>query len=240
MTLPLKDLPPATKTLGARAQKVHKLKDVIAYLRTLLPKGKVVTKPAPRPEPWKPLFGLDYAWGKPSVRAMRGMGVHFVARYLSPMPNGKNLRPLERKALHAAGLKIVTVWESTAERARQGFDAGVIDAVRAEQQLRECGAPGHAVVYFAVDFDDQTAPVGDYFRGAVHVLGKSRVGVYGGYAVVKRLMDSGIIARAWQTYAWSGGAWYHGAQLRQFSNDHTVSGVGCDFDRAVDSDYGGW
>lgn len=222
--------------------KGQELRDLIAFLKTLLPKGRIKPpqKPAKETSVFHPRFGIDYAWGNPSVKGLKNAGVTFVCRYLSPAGNSKNLRRGERRALAGARVDIVTVWETTAERARAGFDAGKHDAELAKAALRDLGAPAHAVVYFAVDFDDERAPVGDYFKGAAHVLGVERVGVYGGYAVVKRLLNADLARFAWQTYAWSGGAWDHRAHLRQFSNDHTIAGVSCDFDRAVAANFGQW
>jgi len=222
--------------------KGQEIRDLIAYLRTLLPKGKIKppVKPARETSVFHPRFGIDYAWGTPSVKSFRNAGVSFVCRYLSPEGNTKNLRKGERRALAAAKVDIVTVWETTAERARDGHAAGVADAQLAKAELQRLGAPPHAVVFFAVDFDDQRAPVGDYFKGAASVLGVERVGVYGGFAVVRRLLNAELVRFAWQTYAWSGGAWDHRAQLRQFSNDHTIGGVSVDFDRAVAANFGQW
>lgn len=222
--------------------KQTEVRDLIAYLRTLLPKGKVVTKrkPAPvAPTVFHPRFGIDYAWGLPSARALRSAGVTFVARYLAPMPNGKVLRRQELRALHAMGIPVVTVWESTADRTQGGFAAGKEDAERALKELHDLGAPAHAVVFFAVDEEALRVPV-DYFKGAKSVLGVSRTGVYADFKIVRALLDHGLCQFAWQTYAWSGGAWDHRAQLRQFSNDHTIGGVGCDFDRAIHPNFGQW
>src|SRR5206468_7721015 len=44
----------------------------------------------------------------------------------------------------------------------------------------------------------------------------------------------------WQTYAWSGGKWDARAQIQQYSNDHVINGVGCDYNRAMADDYGQW
>jgi glycoside hydrolase-like protein len=221
--------------------KTAEIKDFMAYLSALLAARKPQQgKPIKKPTVFHPRFGIDFAWGTPSVRGLRSAGVTFVARYLSPAPNSKNLRRSEVRAYHQAGLGIVTVWESTATRALEGRAAGERDAERAKQMLRDLGAPAWAVVFFAVDFEDRSEPVGDYFRGAAHILGKGRVGVYGGYHVVKRLFDAGLVTHAWQTYAWSGGAWDHRAMLRQFSNDHTIAGVSCDFDRAIGPHFGAW
>ncbi len=197
--------------------------------------------PTPKPPgPFKPRFGIDYSEGRPSIARLKAAGVSFVCRYLAEQGNPKNLSRQEALILSHAGLDIVAVWETTANRALSGYNAGTQDARAAVAQLKAIGAPGDAVVYFAVDFEDKDEPVGDYFRGVGSVIGKRRTGVYGGIAPVHRLMAANLCAYGWQTYAWSGGEWEPDAQLRQFSNDHELAGVSCDFDRAVKPSFGQW
>lgn len=187
-----------------------------------------------------PKFGIDYAWGKPSIPALKAAKVAFVCRYLSHDP-GKNLTGPEALSLHRAGLEIVTVWESTATRALDGHAAGVADAKAALDQLHQIGAPHGVPVFFAVDFDPgaHSYQTDAYFDGAASVLGKARVGMYGGYNAVSRHLYRGFLY-AWQTYAWSGGKWHPRAHLRQYDNGKELAGVSCDFNQAVAPDYGQW
>jgi hypothetical protein len=185
-------------------------------------------------------YGIDLASQTPAPSALVAARVGFVCRYLSPEPS-KNLTRAEAVRLHAAGISIVTVWEWTADRARQGWAAGVQDAHGAQALLNALGAPRTAVVYFAVDYDatGQTQRTDAYFDGAASVLGKHRVGVYGGLAVIARAAARGYVY-LWQTYAWSGGVWHPKARLRQYSNDHTVAGASVDLDQAMTADFGQW
>lgn len=186
--------------------------------------------------------GLDYAWGRPTMAALKDAGVKFVCRYLSHSPS-KNLTSTEAHQLSDAGIWIAVVWETTAKRALDGRTAGVADALDAQTQAQACGMPAGRPIYFAVDWDassGQQGAINNYLDGAASVLGKAQVGIYGGYGPVKRAMDSGHAAWGWQTYAWSGGRWAADAQLQQYSNDHTLGGVGVDYDRATRDDYGQW
>lgn len=186
--------------------------------------------------------GIDYAFGRPGIAALKAAGVKFVCRYLSHSPT-KNLTSAEAHALSAAGIWIVVVWETTAQRALAGRTAGVADAIDAQMQAQACGMPAGRPVYFAVDWDasaSQQLAINTYLDGAASVLGRDRVGIYGGYGPVKRALDAGKAKWAWQTYAWSGGKWDGRAQLQQYSNGHTLGGVGCDYDRATKADYGQW
>lgn len=189
------------------------------------------------------IFGIDYAWGRPGPSALKKAGAKFVCRYLSHDTSGKSLTRAEADQLSRAGIWLVVVWESTASRALAGRAAGIADATEAARQARACGMPADRPIYFAVDFDASSAQqtaINAYLDGAAAVIGRARVGLYGGYGPVKRAFDAGKIRWGWQTYAWSGGRWDKRAQLQQYSNGHVVNGVGVDYDRAVHSDYGQW
>ncbi|WP_242614456.1 glycoside hydrolase domain-containing protein [Actinomadura roseirufa] len=189
------------------------------------------------------VFGVDYAWGRPGASELRKAGARFACRYLSHDTTGKNLTRAEADQLSAGGLWLVVVWESTASRALSGRSGGADDAEDAAKQARACGMPADRPIYFAVDFDadaDQQDAINAYLDGAASVLGRDRVGLYAGYWPLKRAFDAKKITYGWQTYAWSGGHWDERAQLQQYSNGHEINGVGVDYDRAMDDDYGQW
>lgn len=187
------------------------------------------------------VFGIDYATKTPSAKILKEKGgVKFVCRYVSTESNPKNISVDEVKDLHGAGVDIVIVFETTANRALSGFKAGASDAHAARQQTAAVGLPNTAI-YFAVDFDmapAQEAAVKAYFEGVVSVLGKKKAGVYGGYRAVSVVQGSGIVKYGWQTYAWSYGKWFPKAQLRQVKNAQILCGVNCDHDNAVARDFG--
>ena len=100
-------------------------------------------------------------------------------------------------------------------------------------------------VYFACDFDASTAQqaaINAYLDGAASVIGRNRVGIYGGFYPVKRALDAGKAVYAWQSYAWSGTPtlWDGRAQLRQTQNCVSVGGADCDRDVSMAADYGQW
>lgn len=186
-------------------------------------------------------YGIDCSDRSPAPAVLRSHNLSFIARYLDGPGNPKNLTAAEASAAHRGGIDIVTVWETSANRALDGFAAGVFDARAADKEVTGLGAPRGVVIYFAVDFD----PAGGagrtdrYFDGVFSVIGKSRTGIYAGYEDVKRQMGRGA-AFGWQTYAWSYGRWDGPAQLRQYSNGHTVGGVSVDLDQAIDANFGQW
>jgi len=189
------------------------------------------------------VFGVDYAYGTPDPAKLKKAGVQFVCRYLSTPGNSKNLTRAEAAMLKAAGIKIVVVFEKTATRALSGRNAGADDARSALSQAVLAGMPHGSPIYFAVDFDASPAAqtqINAYLTGAGSVLGKSCVGVYGGYYVCKRALDAGVVNYAWQTYAWSGGQWDSRAHIRQFKNAQHLAGLSVDFDEAMKADFGQW
>ena len=201
------------------------------------------------------LFGVDYSLGKPDLSCAKQKGVEFVCRYLSTPGNPKNLTISETVACKALGIDIVLVFETDANRATAGWNAGVVDAHAAASQAGLLGLEG-APIYFAVDFDvpdyardlaegplfakKKLGPVGLYLGGVASVLGKGRTGVYGGYYVVRRAFDAGLVKYGWQTYAWSGTPtmWDVRAQIQQYKNGQAFCGGEVDFNRALAGDFG--
>jgi hypothetical protein len=194
--------------------------------------------PAPQAAP----RGIDYAWhGALDFDCMRAAGVTFIMRYFSNDPT-KDLSASELAAANAAGLPVGVVWETTADRMLGGSSAGWDDAHAADGMAMALGMRG-IPIYFACDFDATEADqvlINSYLDGASSVIGRDRVGIYGGYWPVSRALDADRARWAWQTYAWSGGQWDARAQLRQVQNDVTVCGVSSDWDEAHAKDYGQW
>ena len=188
------------------------------------------------------MLGLDFAWSKPSVAAIKAGGYLFVCRYHSYDTTGKNLTKAEADSYLAAGIQIVSNWEYATDAALKGFNQGVQDATEGAKQQAACGGP-KAPIIFSVDFDAteaQQAAINAYLQGAASVIGLARTGVYGGYYVVKRCLDAGVATFGWQTYAWSGGQWDQRAQLRQVDNGVNVGGADCDINQAMMANFGQW
>jgi Domain of unknown function (DUF1906) len=183
--------------------------------------------------------GVDYAWSHPGGAALHAAGKKFACRYLSRDPE-KNLTRAEADDLATHGVWSVVVWETTAARAGAGRAAGVADAERAVAQAAAAGMPSGRPVYFAVDYDADPAAVVPYFQGVASVIGLDRTGGYGGFRVIKYLLDQGLITWAWQTAAWSRGQWDPRAVIRQPATTVRINGVSCDDDTAHASDYGQW
>ena len=181
--------------------------------------------------------GIDYAWARPDPAQVRARGYDFVCRYLSHDAS-KDISGPEAQALINAGLAVVLVWETTAARAADGHDAGVTDAQEASRAAYSVGQPEDRPIYFAVDFDAAPSAIAGYFAGVVSVLGRARTGVYGGYKVVKALLDGAVVGYAWQTLAWSGGQ--VDSRVNLYQTGETDFGQQADVDEAYQPDYGQW
>lgn len=187
--------------------------------------------------------GIDYAWAdpKPATSCLTQNGVTFIARYFS-YDLSKDLTQAELNNAVAAGIDVVVVWETTANRMLGGRNAGVSDA---KEALRRADALGmtNVPIYFACDWDateSEQAAINAYMDGVISVIGKARAGIYAGYYPGKRTLDAGKATYLWQTYAWSGGQWDARAQLRQVQNGVTVCGTSADWDESWADNYGQW
>lgn len=210
-----------------RAALVARTKRRLAALRALQQRraARIAPGPPARRE------GLDYTGMAPAT--VHGLGAKFVMRYLSTPGNPKNITYTEAASLHRLGIAVGLVFETTANRSMAGYTAGAADARSAEAQRVAAGIPP-IVIHFAVDFDARPAQIADYARGWHSVLG-DRAGSYGAFAVVQYVRNGLGFKYAWQTYAWSRGQWFAGAQIQQYQN-----GAAYDHDRTIASNAGLW
>lgn len=187
--------------------------------------------------------GLDYAWTHPAPAAIKAAGLGFAARYLSHDAT-KSLTATEVLALRAENISIVVVWEDAAQAALRGQAGGVADAAEANRQAVACGLAG-TIIYFAADWDSTPAQQGAidaYLDGAASVIGRDRVGLYGGYWPLSRARAAGKATRYWGTLAWSGNNWQTcGWQPDIMQGPQaTVGGVTVDLDTSLSADFGQW
>lgn len=149
---------------------------------------------------------VDYSFARPDPAALKAAGFETVVRYISRRAGAKgvsrkDLTKAEAKRLHAAGLGILLVWETTASRAGEGKAAGVADAKAAEAQAAALGYPADLPIFYAVDSDMTAAQVRPYFAGVKSVSKRPVDGSYGGV----KIADAALTDYVWQTQAWSGG-----------------------------------
>jgi hypothetical protein len=190
--------------------------------------------------------GVDYSYARLSGAALAQAGISFVCRYLSH-DAGKNLSLAEVHDLRAAGIDVVSVWESTQLRPLEGEAAGLDDGREAGRQAAGLGAFPGAAIYFAVDFDitgrpqSQIDAILGYFRGARQTIGPYSPGVYGGLRTINLLAaNPGLVDYYWQTYAWSNGQVHARAHIYQYRNDVQLAGVTVDRNRGLQEPFGQW
>lgn len=233
--LPQKYFDWSSRNYGSDVRSVYNAKlpsSGIYTQRTYVP-GVGVTQRSPQAQILKPgTTGLDYAWTHVNPD---NHGAKYVLRYISN-DRSKDLSLSEARKLGARGIGVGVVYETTAGRALSGYNAGINDAKAALRRASELRMPGDRPIYFAVDTDTSAGAVKAYFQGVNKVMGGNRrVGVYGGYNVVKGLHQMGLTKWQWQTSAWSGGRWYSGNHVEQYKYRDSH-----DYNRAKRSDVGTW
>lgn len=188
--------------------------------------------------------GVDYAWAKPTIAALKAAGEVFVMQYFSP-DGTKNLTPTRAHQLQDAGIEFGVVWEFTANAMRGGRPQGEHDAQQFEAQAKACGIDG-IPGYFACDFDatpEDQPKINAYLDGAAAVLGDDRGrNFYGGFWPASRARAAGKTRRIWGTRAWSGTNWATASWRPDILQGGFVriGGVTCDLDAALSTDFGQW
>jgi hypothetical protein len=204
---------------------------------------------------------IDYSTFRAPPAILKAAGVTAVGRYLGwDCEPGyacirKNLTKGEAAGLIAEGISIFLSFEYAANAAVNGAPQGSKDAGLAVRQLHDLAAPPGMGVYYSIDFDvpdyapqlpdtavnarAKLGPVAHYFDGIHATKPVHEVNAYGGYYAVKRLLDAGLIKRAWQTIAWSGGQWDSRAVLRQLVQQ-VFGAADVNLHEGLGPDFGQW
>lgn len=183
-------------------------------------------------------LSIDYAWGHPSLPAAKAAGYTGIDRYLS-WDQSKNLTAAEVQEAHSLGMTVLVVWESTADRAAQGYQAGHDDAVQANQQADRLGLPLDRPIYFAVDFQGTVAQCQAYANG-FRDGSKRPIGAYGSIDITDGFLANGTVRFGWQTCAWSRGLVSRRAHLYQRVAPTRSLAGSFDENVALQADYGQW
>lgn len=142
-----------------------------------------------------------------AARILAAEGYAFVGRYLVPESYSKALTRREAEIISDAGLRILSVWETTAARMRGGAAAGWEDGARALDRAWELEIPRDSILYFAADFEavrDDLPAIQAYIQEVkAEILPYYRAGIYGSYRVIEAMR--GTVSGLWQCVAWSGG-----------------------------------
>jgi hypothetical protein len=186
-------------------------------------------------------FGVDFAWGGPACSTIRSHGASFGASYLSN--SSKDWTGGLIASYRNGGCGIVFVWETSASRSLDGYNAGYSDAFNATHEAAALGYP-HAHIDFATDFDSSNygRAFEPYYQGAAawDRRAGATTGAYGGLHTVVQLCADGITTANWQTLAWSYGSWASTscAPLRQTSINNSWFGYSVDYNYSLAAYYG--
>lgn len=176
--------------------------------------------------------GIDTA-GRPYGGAVAAAGYGYIFRYLSDGGSSipeKQLLADEAQSYLAAGVRLVSNWETTADRMLGGYAAGNYDSHAAWDYHTSIGGPEDATIYFSADFDAtpaHQAPINAYLQACIDNYGLDRVGIYGGYYPCLRAQQKFPGIKVWQTVAWSGGM-ETDCVAYQLAGTVWVNGRGCD------------
>jgi hypothetical protein len=147
--------------------------------------------------------GFDFAWTKPTPKQVKDAGGKFICGYFSTDIT-KNLNRHNITGFLDAGISVVTVWETAAQRSSQGAAAGAWDVHAAEAERAATPLGRDSVLYLATDFDATWDEVKAYYHAAAGTIGIHRVGIYAGIKVIDAAYADGF-RYLWQTLAWSRG-----------------------------------
>lgn len=179
---------------------------------------------------------------RPVAEELYKLGYRFVCRYLVPESYRKHLSYNEAQILSDAEMKILCVFETTADRARGGAANGTADGITALKAAQAIKMPTNGAIYFAVDFDaskNEMNTIEAYLRAARSQTQAYKVGVYGSYYVVEEMAARAASEGFWQTYAWSGKNKSSYTNVYQYLNNQTVAGINVDLNEAY-SEKGMW
>jgi len=184
----------------------------------------------------------DFAWNKPDPTAVHAAGYVGVIGYLSPDTTGKNLAPTDATAYRAAGLDVLLVWETTANRALDGSNAGALDAQAALAQARAIGYPtDHPLFANVGDFVAMMSDIpviAAYYTAFASTCAASgqKAGGYGTGFIIDQLAQRGALGVWWQNAIDDAG--FPGSDVSPAANIYqrvtpTLSIPGADYDEDV-------
>ncbi|MGP7817651.1 glycoside hydrolase domain-containing protein [Niallia sp. 01092] len=163
-----------------------------------------------------------------TARSLKNAGFDYAARYLGN--SWKSFDKKEAEVIQVAGLYLISIFQKSANYgAYFTYEQGVADAKEAMEYAYAVEQPKGTAIYFAVDFEADSAHLKDvlqYFSGVKKTLKDYKLGIYGSYTVMHAVKD--VADYYWQTYAWSRGQVADFIHMHQYENDVEVNGVTID------------
>jgi hypothetical protein len=190
--------------------------------------------------------GVDYSRGGfPGSQALHAAGKSFAGRYaVSDLsPDGRGITANEYRELTSGNINTYLYWEAEESWMLGGWQRGVDAARNALANIERASMPLAMPVYYSHDIDptpDQFPAIDDCLNGAASVVGRDRVGFYGGWAGIDHVHAVGTARWLCQTIAWQYGRGVHPAShLHQYNTgNNVINGVDCDLVAAVQPHYG--
>lgn len=150
-----------------------------------------------------PQLACDYSFARPEPAAIKAAGYVAVVRYFSG-GTGKDLTASEAAALLAEGLGVGVVWETTAQRALAGANAGSTDGATWVAQAHRVGIPAGCVAWTNVGdwavAPSQAPAVVAYYKAFAEQVSSAgyQPGGYGPRWVIDYLVNNGCSGWWWQ------------------------------------------
>jgi hypothetical protein len=188
---------------------------------------------------------IDYAQARPDPAAVRAAGYSMVIRVLAPTGTDTAATIVDRseaETLLNAGLDVTLAWQWYPSRVGEGAVAGEQDGTMARQMAEALGYPPASAIYFCCDIDPPDPRVTNaYFAAARTALGAGyRMGARGGFNVVNRAHDAGVVEVSHQDVANSEGQVCARSSLYR-TGDRVWFGVGNDCRTStIRGEYFGW
>jgi hypothetical protein len=178
-----------------------------------------------------------------AVKAAKKAGVSVVIGYVAGGGAWKHMTKPFVAAFQKAGIDIACCYEAGAGWMLGGRSAGIRAAKNSIPAVAALGGPKDFFLWLACDTDTTDyGAINECLAGAVSVLGKKRVGIYGGFDVCEEALATKSCAKAWQTLAWSGGRHLKTAALYQYAGAPWGPMGGMDYDAndMLAADVGQW
>lgn len=182
-----------------------------------------------------------------NAACLKGLGLSFLIRYYRSRDShlfGARLTQHEAQVISAAGLKVGVVFEFQKTMAEFTPNQAQRDAEDALNEATAVGQPAGSGIYFAVDFQPQTADlpaIRNYFQIVRAKLApKYRIGVYGSGAVCRMLLEAHLVELTWlsQSLGFDGTPGFTDWNVKQ-GMPHKYCGLDTDPDDAH-GDFGGF
>jgi hypothetical protein len=149
-------------------------------------------------------LGVDASFTHQDAAALAAQGVKAIGRYAPPADQGKTITAPELGNLISHSVAVWLVYELSAGRWREGYDAGKTDGFNTRKASREIGWPDNRPIYTGFDQDVGTADHDTaiaYQRGfndgqanaGAHCQGAA----YGDGYVLRILTEQNLIAYKW-------------------------------------------